>query len=126
MKTIGIIAEYNPFHNGHAYQIAELKRKTNADFVVIAMSGDFVQRGAPAIIDKYCRAEMALLCGADLVIELPAVWAVSSAEDFAMIKWAVSTGYALEQNPTSSPCLRALPVFLQKNRTFTDLRFLLI
>ena len=66
MKTIGIIAEYNPFHNGHAYQIAELKRKTNADFVVIAMSGDFVQRGAPAIIDKYCRAEMALLCGADL------------------------------------------------------------
>ena len=84
MKTIGIIAEYNPFHNGHAYQIAELKRKTNADFVVIAMSGDFVQRGAPAIIDKYCRAEMALLCGADLVIELPAVWAVSSAEDFAM------------------------------------------
>ena len=84
MKTLGIIAEYNPFHNGHAYQIAELKRKTNADFVVIAMSGDFVQRGAPAIIDKYCRAEMALLCGADLVIELPAVWAVSSAEDFAM------------------------------------------
>ena len=84
MKTIGIIAEYNPFHNGHAYQIAELKRKTNADFVVIVMSGDFVQRGAPAIIDKYCRAEMALLCGADLVIELPAVWAVSSAEDFAM------------------------------------------
>ena len=109
MKTIGIIAEYNPFHNGHAYQIAELKRKTNADFVIIAMSGDFVQRGAPAIIDKYCRAEMALLCGADLVIELPAVWAVSSAEDFA-----------------SSPSLRALPVFLQKNRTFTDLRFLLI
>ena len=84
MKTIGIIAEYNPFHNGHAYQIAELKRKTNADFVVIAMSGDFVQRGTPAIVDKYCRAKMALLCGADLVIELPAVWSVSSAEDFAM------------------------------------------
>ena len=84
MKAIGIIAEYNPFHNGHAYQIAELKRKTNADFVVIAMSGDFVQRGAPAIVDKYCRARMALLCGADLIVELPNVWAVSSAEDFAM------------------------------------------
>lgn len=69
-----------PFPQRTCYQIAELKRKTNADFVVIAMSGDFVQRGAPAIIDKYCRAEMALLCGADLVIELPAVWAVSSAE----------------------------------------------
>ena len=94
MKTIGIIAEYNPFHNGHAYQIAELKRKTNADFVVIAMSGDFVQRGAPAIIDKYCRAEMALLCGADLVIELPAVWAVSSAEDFAM------AGFICQNNRT--------------------------
>ena len=55
MKVIGIIAEYNPFHNGHAYQIARLKQKTNADFVIVAMSGDFVQRGAPAIVDKYCR-----------------------------------------------------------------------
>ena len=84
MTITAVIAEYNPFHNGHAYQIAELKRKTNADFVVIAMSGNFVQRGAPAIVDKYCRVKMSLLCGADLVIELPNVWAVSSAEDFAM------------------------------------------
>ena len=84
MKVIGIIAEYNPFHNGHAYQIARLKQKTNADFVIVAMSGDFVQRGAPAIVDKYCRAKMALSCGVDLVIELPTVWSVSSAEDFAM------------------------------------------
>lgn len=84
MKVIGIIAEYNPFHNGHAYQIARLKQKTNADFVIVAMSGDFVQRGAPAIVDKYCRTKMALSCGVDLVIELPTVWSVSSAEDFAM------------------------------------------
>ena len=110
MKTIGIIAEYNPFHNGHAYQIDRVKTKNKMLILSSSpLSGDFVQRGAPAIIDKYCRAEMALLCGADLVIELPAVWAVSSAEDFAwqvlpcLIKWAVSTGYALEQNPTSSP-----------------------
>lgn len=84
MKTIGIIAEYNPFHNGHAYQINEIKKRTGADFVVIAMSGDFVQRGTPAIIDKYARTKMALSCGADLVIELPAIWATASAESFAM------------------------------------------
>ncbi len=83
MKTIGIIAEYNPFHNGHAYQIEEIRRKTGADFILIAMSGDFVQRGAPAIIDKHTRAHMALLGGADLVLELPALWATASAEDFA-------------------------------------------
>ncbi len=84
MKVIGIIAEYNPFHNGHAYQIAEIKRRTRADYVVIAMSGDFVQRGAPAVIDKYARTQMALSCGADLVVELPVLWATASAEDFAM------------------------------------------
>lgn len=84
MKIIGIIAEYNPFHNGHAYQIKKIKEDLQADFVVIAMSGDFVQRGAPAIIDKYTRAKMALSCGADLVIELPALWATASAEYFAM------------------------------------------
>lgn len=84
MKTIGIIAEYNPFHNGHAYQIEEIRKKTHADFVVAAMSGDFVQRGAPAIIDKYARTKMALSHGADLVIELPTLWATASAEHFAM------------------------------------------
>lgn len=84
MRTVGIIAEYNPFHNGHAYQIAEIRKQLKADYVVIAMSGDFVQRGAPAAIDKYARTAMALSCGADLVIELPAIWTVSSAETFAM------------------------------------------
>lgn len=84
MKTIGIIAEYNPFHNGHAYQIEEIRKRTHADFVVAAMSGDFVQRGAPAIIDKYARTKMALSCGVDLVIELPTLWATASAEHFAM------------------------------------------
>lgn len=84
MKIIGIITEYNPFHNGHAYQIEKVKKELQADFVVIAMSGDFVQRGAPAIMDKYARAKMALSCGADLVVELPVLWATSSAESFAM------------------------------------------
>jgi len=83
MKIIGIIAEYNPFHNGHAYQIKKIKEDLQADFVVVAMSGNFVQRGTPAIIDKYARTKMALSCGADLVIELPVLWATASAEYFA-------------------------------------------
>ena len=83
MKVVGIIAEYNPFHNGHKYQIEELKKRTNADYVVIAMSGNFLQRGVPALCDKYARTRMALSCGADLVLELPSVWATASAEYFA-------------------------------------------
>ena len=84
MKVVGIITEYNPFHNGHAYQIQEIKKRTGADYVVVAMSGDFVQRGTPAIIDKYARTQMALSCGVNLVIELPTLWATASAEYFAM------------------------------------------
>lgn len=83
MKTAGIIAEYNPFHNGHQYQIETARRQTGADFIIVAMSGDFMQRGIPAITDKYTRTRMALLGGADLVLELPAVWATASAEYFA-------------------------------------------
>lgn len=83
MKTAGIIAEYDPFHNGHQYHIEETKRRTGAERVVVVMSGDFVQRGAPAIADKYLRAETALTAGADLVIELPVRYAAGSAEYFA-------------------------------------------
>ena len=83
MKTAGIIAEYNPFHNGHQYQIETVRHLTGADFVIVAMSGDFMQRGVPAIADKYTRTRMALLGGANLVLELPAVWATASAEYFA-------------------------------------------
>ena len=83
MKTVGIVAEYNPFHNGHAYQIAAAKRMTGADCCIVVMSGDFVQRGAPAVMDKYIRAKSALLNGADLVLELPVYYALGSAEYFA-------------------------------------------
>ncbi len=83
MKTAGIIAEYNPFHNGHQFHIEETRRQTGADYVIAVMSGDFVQRGAPAAADKFLRAQMALENGADLVIELPLIAAVSSAEGFA-------------------------------------------
>lgn len=83
MKIAAIIAEYNPFHKGHAYHIEKTRELTGADYVVTVMSGDFVQRGAPAIVNKYKRTEMALSCGADAVLELPLPYAVSSAEYFA-------------------------------------------
>ncbi len=83
MKTVGIIAEYNPFHNGHAFHLAEAKAMTGADFALVVMSGNFVQRGAPAMMEKSLRAEAALLGGADVVIELPVHYASASAEYFA-------------------------------------------
>lgn len=79
----GIIAEYNPFHNGHKFQLEDAVRRTGADYTIVVMSGNFMQRGTPALLDKYKRTEMALLGGADLVIELPTLYAVSSAELFA-------------------------------------------
>ena len=84
MKTAGIIAEYNPFHKGHEYQIRYTKEKLKADYVIVAMSGDYVQRGTPALISKHVRAEMALRCGADLVFEMPVSISTASAEAFAM------------------------------------------
>lgn len=93
MKTVGIIAEYNPFHNGHLYQLKKAKEITGADFAVVVMSGDFTQRGTPAVFDKYTRCRLSLLAGADLCIELPVVYATASAELFA--KGAVSLLSAL-------------------------------
>ena len=83
MRTVGIIAEYNPFHTGHAYHIAQAKKISGADYAVVIMSPDFVQRGTPAVFDKYTRTQMTLQCGADLVIELPVCYASGSAEFFA-------------------------------------------
>ena len=83
MKITGIVAEYNPFHNGHAYQIKKAREVTGCDYCIAVISGDFVQRGEVAVFSKYLRTKMALLCGADLVLEIPSIFAVSSAEDFA-------------------------------------------
>lgn len=83
MKTVGLITEYNPFHNGHAYHIEKAKMLTGADRVIVVMSGDFVQRGAPAVMPKHLRTESALLSGASLIIELPVCFATGSAEYFA-------------------------------------------
>ncbi|MDO4622154.1 MAG: nucleotidyltransferase family protein [Eubacteriales bacterium] len=83
MHIIGIIAEFNPFHNGHTYMLEEARRRSGADAVIVVMSGDFVQRGTPAILNKYTRAEMALRSGADLILELPVAAAAGSAQRFA-------------------------------------------
>lgn len=83
MKIAGIIAEYNPFHKGHQYQIEYTRQRLGADYVIVAMSGDYVQRGTPALLPKHIRAEMALKCGADLALELPVSVSTASAELFA-------------------------------------------
>ena len=83
MNTIGIIAEYNPFHKGHTHQLQELRREYPDSTLLVVMSGDFVQRGTPAIFSKFHRAQWAVMGGADIVFELPSMFAVSSAEYFA-------------------------------------------
>lgn len=84
MKIAGIIAEYNPFHNGHLYHIEQTRAKAGADKVVCVMSGSFVQRGEPAFMNKFARARAALECGADMIIELPAVFSLQAAQYFAL------------------------------------------
>ena len=120
MKTMAIISEYNPFHNGHAYQINQHRTACGVDCVIAVMSGNFVQRGAPAICDKWTRAKMALLGGVDLVLELPTVYALGSAERFA--HGAVSLIHALfgvdylsfgSESGEIAPLLRAAEVLAQ-------------
>ena len=81
--VLGIIAEYNPFHNGHLYQIEEAKRQTGAEYVVAIITGNFAQRGNTALVNKWVKAQMALENGVDIVLELPTVYSISSAENFA-------------------------------------------
>ena len=82
-EVLGIVAEYNPFHNGHLYHIRKAKEKSGAKYVVCVMSGNFVQRGNTSIVDKWTKAKMALANEVDLIIELPTIYSVSSAESFA-------------------------------------------
>ena len=83
MKIAGVIAEYNPFHNGHAHHLRATRRMGNCDYIVVCMDGSFTQRGEPACMDKWTRAQIALRCGADAVFELPALWALQPADGFA-------------------------------------------
>lgn len=83
MNVTGIVAEYNPFHNGHLYHLEQARRVTGSDAIICVMSGNFVQRGEPAIVNKWARARMAIAAGADIVIELPVTFSLQSAEGFA-------------------------------------------
>lgn len=83
MRITGIIAEYNPLHNGHRYQLQQARAASHADLVIVCMSGNYVQRGEPAILDKWTRAQLALSNGADMVVELPFASAVQPADRFA-------------------------------------------
>ena len=83
MSNIGVISEFNPFHNGHKYLLDEAKNRTGVDTVVSLMGGNFMQRGIPAIADKYTRAEISIIGGVDVVFELPVIYATGSARDFA-------------------------------------------
>ncbi|WP_225744341.1 nucleotidyltransferase [Marinilactibacillus sp. Marseille-P9653] len=94
MKACGIVAEYNPFHNGHLYQISEARKRSRSDVMIVVMSGNFLQRGEPALIDKWTRAEMALKHGADVVLELPVAYSVQPADIFA--KGAVGILHAMK------------------------------
>lgn len=82
-RVLGIVCEYNPFHNGHLYHIIQSKKMTGADYTIAIMTGNFTQRGDVSIVDKWSKTEMALLAGVDLVIELPLLYSISSAENFA-------------------------------------------
>ena len=83
LMVLGIIAEYNPFHNGHLYHLLKSKEETNTDSVIAVIGGNFTQRGEPSMFDKWTKAEMAIANGVDLVIELPTLYSISSAENFA-------------------------------------------
>lgn len=83
MKIAGVICEYNPFHSGHAYHLAETRAQTGCDYIVVCMAGSYVQRGTAACLSKWTRAEMALRSGADAVLELPALYALRTADVFA-------------------------------------------
>ena len=85
IRAAGVIAEYNPFHSGHRYHLQMTKTRTGAPFCAVAMSGSFVQRGEPAVFDKYVRTRMALLNGADAVFEIPAPFSAASAKEFASV-----------------------------------------
>ncbi len=127
MGIMGVVAEYNPFHNGHVYQIEKAKNEFGAEGVVVVMSGDFVQRGEPAIIDKYARARLAIENGADLVIEMPVVASTASAEVFAEtgVSLLLATGVVTDlmfgcEDEDPEMFIRVADFFLNEPHGFKD------
>ena len=104
MKIVGLITEYNPFHAGHLYHMQHARELTGADYCVVLMSGSFVQRGEPAIFDKYLRTKTALLAGADLVLEIPAAFSTASAHEFAAYGVALLSAIGVDAVVFGSEC----------------------
>ena len=104
MKIVGLITEYNPFHSGHLYHMQQAKELTGADYCVVLMSGSFVQRGGPAIFDKYRRTKAALLAGADLVVEMPVAFSTASAHEFAAYGVALLSSLGVDAIVFGSEC----------------------
>lgn len=104
MKIVGLITEYNPFHAGHLYHMQRAREVTGADYCVVLMSGSFVQRGEPAIFDKYRRTKAALLAGADLVLEMPAAFSTASAHEFAAYGVALLSAIGVDTVVFGSEC----------------------
>ena len=104
MKIVGLITEYNPFHAGHLYHMQRARELTGADYCVVLMSGSFVQRGEPAIFDKYLRTKTALLAGADLVLEIPAAFSTASAHEFAAYGVALLSSIGVDAVVFGSEC----------------------
>ena len=104
MKIVGLITEYNPFHAGHLYHMQQARELTGADYCVVLMSGSFVQRGEPAIFDKYRRTKAALLAGADLVLEMPIAFSTASAHEFAAYGVALLSAIGVDAVVFGSEC----------------------
>ena len=104
MKIVGLITEYNPFHAGHLYHMQRARELTGADYCVVLMSGSFVQRGEPAIFDKYRRTKAALLAGADLVLEMPVAFSTASAHEFAAYGLALLSAIGVDAVVFGSEC----------------------
>lgn len=104
MKIVGLITEYNPFHAGHLYHMQQARELTGADYCVVLMSGSFVQRGEPAIFDKYRRTKAALLAGADLVLEIPVAFSTASAHEFAAYGVALLSAIGMDAVVFGSEC----------------------
>lgn len=143
MHVTGLITEYNPFHNGHLFHLKKARESTGADYTAVVMSGSFVQRGAPAVFDKYSRTRAALLSGADLVFEMPAPFSTASAREFASYAVALFTALGAVDsicfgsecgeiepilraarllNEESEPFKKRLQDFLKEGKTFPEAR----
>lgn len=143
MHVTGLITEYNPFHNGHLFHLKKARETAGADYTAVVMSGSFVQRGAPAVFDKYSRTRAALLSGADLVFEMPAPFSTASAREFASYAVALFTALGAVDsicfgsecgeiepilraarllNEESEPFKKRLQDFLKEGKTFPEAR----